>query len=87
MLKRNLQLRPAIAAQAVERVAGQALRMNAQQRRSGGRVAAQISHRQHGSFLHHIVRAAGSCEMALETEYPELSVFGGKIGFGGLHEE
>ena len=47
-LERDLELRAAIAAQAVEHVAGQALRMDAHQRRGS---PAEIAHLQHHGFF------------------------------------
>ena len=74
---RQLQLRPAIAAQAVENVARQALRMNPHQHRFRRLNIAHLQH--HGVFrvvaLH-----------ALEPQNAEVSEAAGKIGFGDFAE-
>jgi two-component system, LytTR family, sensor kinase len=72
-LERHFQLCPAIAAQTVEHVAGQALGMNTHQ----GRLAAtEIAHAQHHKFFR------TPAEIPLEPMNAEMAESGRKIGFG-----
>ena len=68
---------PAIAAQAVENVARQALRMNPHQHRLGRLNVAHLQH--HGVFRIVAVHA-------LEPQNAEVSKAAGEIGFGDLAE-
>jgi hypothetical protein len=81
--KRDFELGAAITAKAVEYVAGEALRVNAHERRGGG--AADIPHNECGGFFD-VGAPLGCAEVAFEAVDTELSVFGGEIGFGRLAE-
>ena len=76
-LEGDLQLRAAIAAQRVEHVAGEALGVDAHQRRFA---VCESAHAQRQGFFH------GVFEMALETEDPEVSVLRREIRFGHFEE-
>src|SRR5208283_2772382 len=76
----NLQLRPAIAAQAVENVAGQALGMNANQRCAAG----QVAHFQGDSYFVPGIRRTGVA--AAKAVDAERAKFGGKVRFGHFFE-
>jgi hypothetical protein len=67
----------AIAAEGVEDVAGEALRVDAYQ---GGFARFKSAHAQGQGLFD------GVFEMALETEDPEVSVLGREIGFGHFDE-
>src|SRR5260370_157512 len=77
-VERKLQLRSAVAAQAVKHVARQAFRVDAHQRRlvAGGNLA----HSQHHAFLN---LAAERAFKAVDAEVPESA---GKIRFGDFGE-
>jgi hypothetical protein len=76
-VERHFQLRPAIAAQAMEYVSGEALGVDPDQR---GRFAGDIAHFQHHGLFHPIALALFEAENA---EAPEAA---GEIGFGDLSE-
>ena len=76
-LDRQLQLLAAIAAQAVENVARQALRMNPHQHRLG---RLDVAHLQH----HRVFRLFAV--HALKPQNAEVSEAAGKIGLGDLAE-
>jgi hypothetical protein len=73
-VQRQLELRAAIASQAVKDVAGEALGMDADQRRRTRR-GSQIAHLQDYGFLGVL------SEAALEPEDPKLSIAGWELGF------
>jgi hypothetical protein len=72
----DFELRAAIAAEAVEDVSGEALGVNAKERR--GILAAHVAHHQGNGFFERI------SVMPFEAVNPERPVFGGKRGLGGL---
>jgi hypothetical protein len=72
-IQRKLQLRAAIAPQAMKNIPRQALRMNSNQRSIP--VRSKIAHAQHHAFLHVVA------VHALESEDAEMSETAGKIGF------
>ena len=74
-LERQFQLRAAIATQAVENVARQALRMDPHQRRLGRLDVAHLQH--HGFFRLRAVHA-------LKPQNPEVPEAAGKIRLGDL---
>ena len=76
-LQRDLQLRAAIAAQAVEHVARQTLRVDAHQRRVA---ALEIAHAQHDGLF------GASVQVAAKPKDPEKPELAGKIRFGHLLE-
>ena len=77
--ERNLELRATIAAQTVKDVAGEALRMDSQQRRGVG--TPNVPHDERDRFFE-MGAAVGQAEAALETIDTEGPVFGGEIGLG-----
>ena len=77
-VERDIQLRAAIAAQAVKDVAGEALRVDAHQRRLRRRSRSPI-------FEHHGFFGAGACR-AFETVDPKDAELGGKVRFGHFRE-
>ena len=76
-LERNFKLRAAIAAQAVKHVSGQALGVNADQRRG---VAGQIPHFQRDGFFGEVALAA------FESIDPEGTELRRKVRFGHFRE-
>ena len=75
--QRDFQLRPAIAAQAVEDVAGEALRVDAHQ---GRRALGEVAHFEHDGFL-----GAGAGG-GFEAEDPKHAELCGKVRFGHFRE-
>ena len=76
LIERQLELRTAIAAQTVEHVAREALRMDAHQRRP--QLRGKVSQLQnHGLFN-------SGWPYSLETEYAEMAKSAGEIGFRNL---
>jgi len=67
----------------VEDVAGEALRVDAHERRRVG--SANIAHHECDGFFE-MSAAVRQTETTFETVDPEGSVFGGKVGFGCLGE-
>ncbi len=83
LLEGDFELRPAVAAQTVENIAGEALGMNTEQRGRAG--AAHIAHRQGDRFFQ-ANPAVGKPRPPLETEDSKGSVFGGKVGLRGFQK-
>jgi hypothetical protein len=75
----DFELPAAIAAEAVEDVAGEAFGMDAQQRR---RPVMDVAHFEDDSLLN--PRFSLHAGPAFESEDPKKTVLGRKIGFGGL---
>ena len=75
--KSDFELRPAIAAQAVEHIPRQALRMDPHQRR---RSVCEVTHFEHHGFLRAVARGG------FKAEDPEHAELGGKIRFGHFRE-
>ncbi len=76
----DLQLRPAVAAQAVEYVAGEALGMDAHERR---RIDGDIAHDERDGFFE-IRAAVGEAGPPFESEDAEWAILGGEVGLGSL---
>ena len=75
----DLQLRPAVAAQAVKDVPSEALRVDAHQR---GRAIGEVTQLEHDGFLDACAVGGGG----LKTEDPEDAELCGKVRFGHFRE-